>query len=188
MKRRIYLTSNLRSFIKEFSAISLTVDLSRLPQLILPRVILLGSLVLILARCGSQLTDTPAPASGTFGSVYNSLKSNNCTECHTPKGSATIDNHVALDFSTQALAYQTLTASTVSGTTSAGDCGGIKIVSPGNPSKSYLAAVLFKDYNTSGFADVTQCVPYNAHLTSFNLSSSEKTSIINWIQNGALNN
>ena len=144
------------------------------------------SLLITLARCG-LVPDTTTPASGTFGSVYVALKSNNCTECHVPGGAATVAG-AQLDFTTQSTAYTTLLSKSVSATSSIGTCGSAKIVTAGDVSKSYLAAVLISSYSTSNFAGVTGCTPYSAHLTDTNMSAAEKTSVTDWIKNGALNN
>jgi hypothetical protein len=146
--------------------------------------IILG-MVLVLCRCGSKTEETTS--SGTFSNVYSVTLKTACIQCHVPAGSATAAG-VTLDFSTQTTAYQTLTASVVSGGSTKNTCANISIVSAKNASKSYLAGVLFSSYNTSNFAGVTGCVPYSAHLTDQNISSDEQTSIINWINNGALNN
>jgi hypothetical protein len=110
-----------------------------------------------------------------------------CIECHVPTGAATVNNGVQLDFSTQALAYQTLTAKKVTGSTSSGICPNVSIVTAGDPTKSYLAAVLFAKYNATNFAGVSGCSPYSVHLQDQNISDAEQTSIINWITNGAKN-
>lgn len=140
----------------------------------------------ILSGCG-QLA-TPTATSGTFTSIYTStLSKTTCVSCHEPGGSG-YANGVTLDFSTQALAYQTLTSATVSNPSEKTNCSGVKIVYPSNASKSYLAAVLFSDYNANNFAGVSGCQPYTVHLQNLSLSADEKTSILNWINNGALNN
>jgi hypothetical protein len=124
---------------------------------------------------------------GTFTNVYQNTLKTACIQCHVPGGAPTNDG-VKLDFTDQNTAYQTLMGSNVSGQISVGSCGGIKIVNPGNPASSYLAGVLFSEYNTDNFAGVSTCKPYTAHLTDQNLSADEKTAIISWIQSGAPNN
>ncbi len=136
--------------------------------------------------CGaaSQLVD---PTPGTFGSVYTkTLKAGNCVQCHDGSNSAEYGN---LNFSTQALAYQTLTQGTVTGPVAKGNCGGLKLINANSPTTSYFTAVLFDEYATqSGFAGDSDCAPYATHRSEQNISADEKTSIIDWINAGAPNN
>lgn len=141
----------------------------------------------LLTQCG-KITTTTTPTSGTFASVYSILLSNNCNECHIPTGAATTNNHVTLNFTSATTAYTTLTQNSVTGASSTGTCGTVKIVSAGSLSKSYLIGVLVQSYNISNFAGVTGCTPYSTHLQDTHLSSSDQTSLTTWIQNGALNN
>jgi hypothetical protein len=143
------------------------------------------SLLLVLCRCGQAPQETYT--SGTFAHVYNVTLKTACIQCHVPGGSATTAG-VTLDFSTQTTAYQSLTTSVVSGGSTKNTCPNISIVLSKDANKSYLAGVLFDSYHTSNFAGVTGCTPYSAHLTDQSLSSDEQTSIVNWINNGALNN
>ncbi len=142
------------------------------------------ALMLMLSRCGQK---DSGPASGTFSHVYTVTLKTACIECHVPTGAATVSNGVTLDFSTQAKAYSTLTGSVVTGQTSSGICANVKIVTASDLAKSYLAAVLFSDYNISNFAGKTGCSPDTTHLSRENLSAAEKTSITTWITNGAKN-
>lgn len=144
--------------------------------------ILAGAWVLALNGCGQLAELTP----GTFSNVYsNTLKS--CAQCHDGTD-ASVENGT-VDFSSQALAYETLLAGTVSGITAAGTCAGVKLVDAGSPSTSYLLAVLFADYASgTGFAGDGDCVPYATHLEDQNVSASEKASMVQWIQDGAQNN
>ena len=146
------------------------------------------ALPFFLTDCGKIPGLDGTPASGTFGSVYRTITTANCTQCHVPGGAATTDSGVQLDFTSQATAYSTLTSLNVTATSSKNICNGVKIVKSGEPAKSYFAAVLISTYNTSNFAGVTGCTPYNVHLENQNLSEAEKTSIVSWIQNGAPNN
>lgn len=144
--------------------------------------------LLVLSSCGPQPETSTTPASGTFGSVYASFRSNNCIDCHSPGGAAYANNGVQLDFSTQANAYTTLIAKNVTGATSASICAGVKIVASANPSNSYLEAVLNQSYYRTNFAGVSGCTPYNVHLQDTHLTTSELTSLTSWIQSGAANN
>lgn len=142
-----------------------------------------AALGLLLNGC----SQSEGPKSGTFGNVYANTLSTTCRSCHQPGGTAYSSYNVLLDFSSQNNAYSTLLGRTVSGTSSVGTCGGIRIVSPSAPTSSYLAAVTVSSYNTSNFAGVNGCTPLNSHLTAYPLSASEQTSLIAWINAGAAN-
>jgi hypothetical protein len=133
---------------------------------------------LVLANCTK-----PSDTTTQFTAVYQALSSNNCISCHTPSGAAAA-SLVQLDFTTEALAYSTLTTKTVSGTSSSGICGGVPIVVAGNSANSYLAAVLIASYAHSNFYK-SGCTPYSGHLSDTNISATEQQTILNWIQNGA---
>lgn len=142
-----------------------------------------AALGLLLNGCSKS----EGPKSGTFGNVYANTLSTTCRSCHQPGGTAYASYNVLLDFSSQNNAYSTLLNRTVSGSSSVGTCGGIRIVSPSAPTSSYLAAVTVSSYSTSNFAGVSGCTPLNSHLTAYPLSSSEQTSLIAWINAGAPN-
>jgi hypothetical protein len=57
----------------------------------------------------------------------------------------------------------------------------------GDIADSYLAAVLFEQYNKSNFASVSTCVPYKHYQDVANLSATDQHDITTWIQNGAKN-
>lgn len=128
---------------------------------------------------GGKIDATP----GTFTHVYQATLSTACVQCHVP-GS---DGGDHLDFSDKGSAYRTLLGGAVSGHSSATICGGLKLIEPGVPRDSYLAAVLFAEYNAIGFGGVPECKPYSVHLEDQNLSDTEKSSILSWIRNGARN-
>lgn len=158
-------------------------------QTLLPLTV--AALALTLTHCGTSTaptTSTPTAASGTFTNVYTTVLQTACIECHVPGGAATVNNGVTLDFTTQQTAYTTLTTNTVSATDTKTECAGVKIVVPGNANSSYLAAVLFSDIDTANFGGVTGCTPYNVHQQDQSISASERTSILAWINGGALNN
>ena len=142
------------------------------------------ALALALSGCGKK---EESFTSGTFTAVYNqTIKGQNCNECHVPGGSAA-NVGVGLDFTSQATAYQTLVSEMVSGAGSSG-CSALKIVVAGSPSTSYLVPVLISSYATNGFGGQTGCQPINTHHSLVNLSTDEQSSLIAWIQGGAQNN
>lgn len=137
------------------------------------------SLPIFIGRCGKL-----GPPAGSFGDVYqNVIVSANCAaQCHVPGGTATSAG-AQIDFTSQTTSYDTLTTKSVGGASSVG-CGAVKIVKSGDPSKSYLAAVLISTYNTT----TVGCTPLNTHITGIaNLSETQKSSIVTWITNGAKN-
>lgn len=146
--------------------------------------IILGA-ALALAGCSKK---TDSLEVGTFGYVYQNTLKTACIECHVPSGAAYASHGVLLDFSTQDTAYSTLLAKNVTGSSSTGTCSGIRIVSPSTPTSSYILGVLISSYHINNFAGVSGCTPYANHLSDQNLSSEEQTSLIQWIQGGALNN
>jgi hypothetical protein len=145
-----------------------------------------AGLILALWSCSESKTTDP----NKFSSIYpNIIRFHNCHSCHAPGGQV-YDNPtdpVELNFSTEDLAYSTLTSKTVAGPTSKGTCGGIKIVNT-TPQTSFLAGVLFSDYNAANFGGVSGCTPYSVHLSDQNLSTSERDAIVTWINNGAPRN
>ncbi|MCC7404443.1 MAG: hypothetical protein IT288_08600 [Bdellovibrionales bacterium] len=151
--------------------------------------LVVAGLILALWSC-SEDTKPNSTDTTKFTSIYtNIIRFHNCHSCHAPGGQV-FDNPtdpVELNFSTEDLAYSTLTSKNVAGPTSKGTCTGIKIVNT-TPQTSFLAGVLFSEYNTANFAGVTGCTPYSVHLSDQNLSSSEKSAIVTWINNGAPRN
>jgi hypothetical protein len=137
------------------------------------------ALPMFLSRCGKQ--------SGTFSDVYtNVIQSANCSQCHVTGGSS--QNTAQQDYSSQSAAYTSLTTKTVTGTGSGtAGCSGRSIVSAGAPASSYVAQLLVSSYNTASGG----CTPLNTHLSGglgvVNLSESQRTSLVTWIQNGAKN-
>lgn len=147
-------------------------------------VVVFVAVLFVLARCGNK---TSGPASGTFGHVYQTIKTSNCVECHNPTGAAKKDSGVDLDFTTQATAFAGLSANVVTGATSKTICLNVKLVTAGDVTKSYVAAVLISDYNKDNFGGKAGCKPYTVHLQDTNLRADEKTSLVNWITAGAKN-
>src|SRR4051812_10536331 len=97
-----------------------------------------ATLALTLVHCGKIADSTPA--SGTFGSVYNTLKTA-CIECHVPGGNGA-SNGEKLDFTTQATAYATLVTTSPTALSGGAACSTVKIVVPSNSTYSYLIGVL----------------------------------------------
>lgn len=126
-----------------------------------------------LTACGDLLPTTP----GTFGDVYKNTLSGTCVGCHDGSDS----EKSALDFTTQEQAYATLVGTYVTGDGFSSACGSQKLVEAGSPSNSYLMATLFPDYQAS----YTACDAYAHETTS--LTDDQKTSISDWITNGAAN-
>ena len=141
--------------------------------------------VLLVANCGKSSSgpDTTA-VSPTLTSLYSNVFSQNCIVCHVPGGAS---NGSTLDFSSITTAYQTLLSAHVSGTSTAGACASVRIVTPSHPETSYLEAVLDASYAKANFVQ-TGCTPYAVHLQNTNLSSAELSALSAWISNGAANN
>lgn len=144
--------------------------------------------------CGvipTTVTGGTGTSTYTFSMVYAVITSvPRCVDCHSPPSGSAVTAGSKLDFSTQALAYSTLTTKKLEGGTSGTACNSVSIVdSAGRVTMSGLAAVLFSDYNTTNdFAGATGCKPYTGHHSDLSLSSSEKSTILGWISDGAKNN
>lgn len=143
-----------------------------------------------LAGCGSS----PSPTASTtteFSKVWTIVQAKNCNTCHNASNSASATNGFGvINFASQATAYATLTGgSTVKGVSASGNCGSVKLVAAANPTTSYLAGILFSDYNISNFGGVTGCTTaYNSHYSNATFSDADKATIIAWIKDGASNN
>ncbi len=117
----------------------------------------------------------------TFSSLYTGLFSKSCVTCHQPGGSAWTDG-INLDFSSQPAAYSSLTSLR----STALHCTSLSLVQSGSPSRSVLLAVLFDDYSTIAG---TSCVGDAIHRDqNGNTASGDKSSLVSWIEQGALNN
>lgn len=123
-----------------------------------------------------------------FASVYGAVLSTACVECHNPSGMATVNYNVQLNFMNKAAAYTSLMESSVNGATSTGTCGPVRIVVPGQPQNSYLIGTLIQRYASGNFGGVAGCTPYAGHYTIINLTSTQQTGLIGWVQDGAQNN
>jgi len=151
-------------------------------------ILILGAV--LLTRCGSK--NNPTTVSGvqpTFSSLYSNVFSKNCIQCHEPQGSATVNNGTTLDFSTQGMAYTTLTSGTSVGSFSNnnGECHSVPFIVSSQPTSSYMLATLISDYTHSDFYNVG-CTPYSPSAHGATLDSADETALVQWIQNGALNN
>jgi hypothetical protein len=150
-------------------------------------VVLITALV-TLARCGKSPTTAATTTPGTFTDIYTNTLSTACIQCHVPGGSAAADG-VTLDFSTQANAYTTLTTGLVEDGSTKPKCPNVKLVTSGNPTGSYLLAVLVSNFYTgTSFDGVSGCTPNTAHIQLTAINASEQSSITTWIQGGLLNN
>ncbi len=146
--------------------------------------LVLASATLLLTNC-SKTADTSQP--GTFTSVYNQvLNQSTCVSCHSA-GGAGPQAGTSLDFTSKDSAYNTLTTKYASGLAAGNACGSVRIIAAGNPQNSYFMGTLFSDYRRNNFAGATGCMPAD-HTQTVNLTADEKSSITQWIQNGAQNN
>lgn len=148
----------------------------------------LGALGLIAfaSSCGSSSSTTPT--AGTFTSVYSIISGQNCQQCHTT-GTGDNQDGAALDFTTQAKAYSSMIGAVVAGSATKTKCPSVSIVSSGSVANSYLLGTMFwSTYgNTSNFAGVSGCTPYE-HSSTFFISSTNQASVVSWITNGLPNN
>ncbi len=150
--------------------------------------ILLLALPIILTHCNPKDSLKTSNIQPSFSSIYENVLSKNCVGCHEPQGMGTVQG-AQIDFSSKAIAYQTLTSSYSSGTASnsSGQCSSVPLVSAGHPESSYMLATLFTDYHHSNFG-INGCTPHSPSAHGATVDSSEKDAIVNWIQNGAQNN
>lgn len=120
----------------------------------------------------------------TFTEIYNASFSTSCLTCHC--GSCSADNlGVTLDFSNADTAYNQLVNTGVQMPSSpSSSCRNLKRVTANSPSTSYLMAILFSSYRTTGFGGQSDCVPYPLQHDNL-VSESEKSSIESWINAGA---
>ncbi len=143
--------------------------------------VVITAAALLLARCSKNNSATP----GTFTSVYETINSVGCAQCH---NGSDLDG-TTLDFSSQQSAYNALVNNTVMATDVVGTCGSLKLVNntASDPATSYLEAEIGnKTYYSSGSSfGPASCYPYN-HLLGLN--SDQISSITQWIQAGAPNN
>lgn len=157
---------------------------------IILRLFFIVSLIITASGCGTSPSTT---SSTTFTTVYTGTLKPVCASCHAPGMQGTTDG-ITLDFSTQTLAFNSLTNSgayTAKDTAqSNSSCHTATLVVPSNPTKSYLLATLDQTYNT-GFAAaaaISGCTPMSITIHNNTATAAEISEIANWIQNGALNN
>lgn len=148
----------------------------------------LAASLALLSGCGDTGTKTATTAT-TFTELYNNtLKvSVTCKGCHISGGAGTTAG-AALDFSTQALAYSTLTQSTVAGGSSVGTCSSVRIVTASDPTRSYIVGMFVTSYQTANFGGKSGCTPINTHSTAGYMSAAEQSALLSWINAGAPNN
>lgn len=142
-------------------------------------VVLIG-ILFSLSGCSPATSEESA----NFTSIYNTVLSGTCVNCHFPGGSAW-QSGVTLDLSNMDNAYNDLLNRAVQNVSNPSQCMNVRRVQPGSPTTSFLMGVLFSDYNRNNFANVSGCQPSVAHLSYVNLSSTEKGNLATWINNGA---
>ena len=150
-----------------------------------PLKIIWQSLAVLLVVVGCSKTDdktTDFPA--TFSNIYSKILSVTCVNCHTTGGGSSGVND--LDFSNANNGYSDL-FSLVKSPSSPSTCTSVRRVVKNTPSQSYLAGVLFSDYNIDNFAGSSGCKPNTKHLGYWSPSTAEKNAIIDWIAAGASN-
>jgi hypothetical protein len=152
------------------------------------RFALFSVFLMALVDCGSNNSSTDSNGtSPNFTSIYSTILSPLCVQCHQPGGAA-VQQGVNLDFTSQASAYQGLTTSHVSSINESGTCGSVPLVSAGNPSASYLLAVVAQAYNIPNFAGANGCTPLASHIENGYVNQSQAGAIAAWIHQGAPNN
>jgi mono/diheme cytochrome c family protein len=135
--------------------------------------------VILITGCGSDdKEDTSAAV--TFSSVYTDIiEKNDCQQCHKPGGDAQANYGVSLNFSTSALAEQTLKQGSGS-STGTPDCNGKSYVVASKVDESYIAAVF-------DVISTYSCTPTAYHEGQAQiLTAAQKTVLQNWIAGGAL--
>ena len=133
----------------------------------------------------SACEDNPGSPAGSFTQMYhNVIVPLNCALCHSAGGSAQITHGIALDLSSQSLAYQSLMNNQVSDVLYTPTCGSVSYVVAGRPTSSYLAAVLDPRYNQPDFAGVSGCYPLKDHLAAYPLSAVQLNLLEGWIVAG----
>ena len=140
-----------------------------------------GAFMLTLSGCSPSTTSPTSNTSTnvTFTQVYNDIFSVSCAQCHAP-GLQGWNTGARLDFTSQQTAAATI-FNHVSGSGSS-TCPSFRYVVANNPGASYLVAVLDPNYNTPSGG----CTPINSHIQSNGqVSSSEMSEILNWINSGA---
>lgn len=141
--------------------------------------LLVGVLFLITGCSETKKTDDSLQP--TFTSIYSKLFIS-CKNCHAGVGSSSaVDD---LDFSTLNQAYSDL-FNLVKNPSNPSQCAGLYRVVRNDPSKSFLLGLILNTYNVNDFGGVVGCKPSVDHLSSLNYTEAEKSTLIQWIQQGA---
>lgn len=148
------------------------------------RIFLVGASLAWTLFSLSGCSPATSEESANFASIYNTVLSGTCLNCHFPGGSAW-QAGVTLDLSNMDNAYNDLLNRAVQNVSNPSQCMNVRRVQPGSPTTSFLMGVLFSDYNRNNFANVSGCQPSVAHLSYVSLSSAEKGNLATWINNGA---
>jgi hypothetical protein len=143
----------------------------------------MATIVTLLSQCGSDSSETKAPATLSFTSLHQANVFSDCKTCHVPEGEV-YTNGVEIDFTSLDTAYTTLTT-LKSASPSNAACSDIDYVTARTPTSSYLAAVIIEEFNTSGFADKENCEPYNVHIEESYLTTAQQNDVKKWITDGA---
>ena len=150
-----------------------------------------ASVLLFAVDCSKsesdKSADTNPPVAATLTNLYSAVFSQGCKNCHNPATTVANAGSSNLDFSTITMAYTTLQGF-VSGLSTAGHCNNVKIVKPSDAANSYLAAVLFTDYDHANFGGQTGCIPITEHQLEMHLTPNERAALLAWINAGAINN
>lgn len=151
---------------------------------LLPVVVVGGVVVMSLTRCGKKEEATTAVAP-TFSSLYTNVFTD-CGKCHAAGKEHNESGYTDLDFSTQALAFESL-AKTPSANTG---CDSFKYIASGNPDGSVVYVLLtsaltiaFKEKNGTG----CKIAEPGEHGLGGDASAETVSAMKTWISNGAKN-
>jgi len=143
--------------------------------------LLVVSLLSIFTGCSETKKTEDSSLQPTFTSIYSKLFVS-CRNCHLGVGSSSgVDD---LDFSNLNQAYSDL-FNLAKNPSNPSQCAGIYRVVRSEPNKSFLLGLILNTYNVNDFGGVPGCKPSVDHLSSLNFSDSEKSTLIQWIQQGA---
>lgn len=134
------------------------------------------TLFLVACGCGCSSSNTNANTV-TFTTVYSDILSGSCTPCHAPGGVG--DSAGKLDMSTKALAYTNLQKSAAGAVCVA---SGLTLVVPGDAAMSLLV----EKVESNPPCGVR--MPYDCGTTTPCLSTAQVQQIVDWINDGAMNN
>jgi hypothetical protein len=155
---------------------------------------------LLIVSCSDKKEDSPPPPDLTkFSGIYESyLKS--CGECHEPGNVAYTQKVGNLDMSSEEAAYTSLLKSIDVKRQLGADCAQRNYVKAGNPSESYLYAIMdISTRETFATGSNSLCAPL-LHVAEFDSSGAnvggpankptaeQKEAIRSWIEKGATRN